>query len=99
MKVGRSNEPLRPDALTTGTAQSRTPVAKSKDAAGGTTRVSAPGAGTTVDQLGAQLGTADFNPAKVDEVRNAIAEGRFKVDAKVVADRLVAASADATGKR
>jgi negative regulator of flagellin synthesis FlgM len=99
MKVGRSNEPLRPDALTTVGTQSRTTATKAKDATGAAAGVPTPGAATTVDQLGAKLGTADFNPAKVDEVRNAISEGRFKVDAKVVADRLVAASADATGKR
>jgi negative regulator of flagellin synthesis FlgM len=54
------------------------------------------------DQRAAVLGasaTLPFNERKVEEVRKAIAEGRFPVDAKAVAERLLADSRDLFGLR
>lgn len=40
-------------------------------------------------QMGAQSGSADFDSAKVDAIRQAIREGRFSVNPEAIADRLI----------
>jgi negative regulator of flagellin synthesis FlgM len=45
--------------------------------------------GATTAQLGGLLGTPIVDAAKVAEIRQAITEGKFKIDSGVVADRLI----------
>ena len=40
-----------------------------------------------------------FDVKKVEEIRNAIAEGRFKVNADAVADKLLSSVSDLLGKK
>ncbi|WP_298927240.1 flagellar biosynthesis anti-sigma factor FlgM [uncultured Ramlibacter sp.] len=47
-------------------------------------------AGTAISQ---QAGSADFDSAKVDSIRQAIREGRFSVNPEAIADRLIADAA------
>lgn len=97
MKVGNTTEnlpsgPLRP----TGTAvdASRTPAAASDELK--------PVAGTDKVELSAtsrSLGTlagagGDVRADKVAEVRKAIADGEFHVNAEVIADRMIAQAAE-----
>jgi negative regulator of flagellin synthesis FlgM len=74
-------------------------------AAGGVARTGGSIPGAEVDRVslsgGASLRTAPvdtpFDQRKVDEVRRAIAEGRFPVDAKRVAEVLLAEARDLMG--
>lgn len=54
-----------------------------------------------VSAAGAQLnsGGADFDQAKVDEIRQAIRENRFQINARAIADRLIADAAALLGPR
>jgi negative regulator of flagellin synthesis FlgM len=49
-------------------------------------------------QLESRFG-GEFDAKKVEEVRNAIAEGRFKVDSGAVADRLLASVGELLGRK
>lgn len=56
----------------------------------------------TVSAAGAQLGAlsgGDFDHAKVDQIRQAIREGRFQVNAGAIADRLIADATALLGPR
>jgi negative regulator of flagellin synthesis FlgM len=76
--------------------------------AGGPASASAP-AGASTDQvdvsaMGTQMsaaagGSADFDSAKVDAIRQAIREGRFTVNPGAIADRLIADAAALLGPR
>ncbi|MBL0423322.1 flagellar biosynthesis anti-sigma factor FlgM [Ramlibacter sp. AW1] len=46
-----------------------------------------------------QAGGEDFDSAKVQAIRQAIAEGRFQVDAGAIADRLIAEATALLGPR
>jgi negative regulator of flagellin synthesis FlgM len=105
MKIGMTPDPLRPDRLSTGDSRPAT----GKTQAGGTSAARTTGTSSTgstgsatqsasLGQLGASMATADFDARKVDEVRAAISEGRFKVDSNVVADGLLQSAADAAGR-
>ena len=50
-------------------------------------------------QLETQFAGSDFDAAKVAEVRQAIADGRFKVDVNAVADRLLSSVAELLGRK
>ncbi len=100
MKITNTNEPLRPDRVSTGkgasvtTAKSNTgePVAEA-------TRVQLSDLGSKLAQLETQFAGSDFDAKKVEEIRSAIAEGRFKVNADAVADKLLSSVSDLLGKK
>jgi negative regulator of flagellin synthesis FlgM len=52
-----------------------------------------------LSQLETQFSQSSFDTAKVSEVRTAIAEGRYQVDASVVADKLLASAAQLAGRK
>ena len=88
-----------------GTAGADRPGAagKTDDAAGATAAV--PTASVHLDgrsrmqSLRDRMGTGDVvDHAKVERVTKALAEGKFKVDSAVVADRLVQGAVDLLGK-
>ena len=58
---------------------------------------------TTLSAAGAQIsalaGSADFDQAKVDAIRQAIREGRFSVNAEAIADRLIYEASALLGPR
>lgn len=97
MKIGASS-PIDLQALADHAP--RTGTAASASSANGV-------AATTTDRVdvsaaGAQLnaaGSGDFDQAKVDEIRQAIRENRFQINARAIADRLIADAAALLGPR
>jgi len=94
MKINQTGKPL--PANSAGESTARSPAAKS----GGQPGSPAPAADSTSVQLGAtgsQLRELESSIAsasvvdsqKVSEIKQAISEGRFQVNAEVVADRLI----------
>ncbi len=100
IKIGSTyNVPPLTDAVTPGhagaargasTTQAGVPAGASEDKA----TLSAAGA-----QISALAGSADFDQAKVDAIRQAIREGRFSVNAEAIADRLIYEASALLGPR
>jgi negative regulator of flagellin synthesis FlgM len=54
---------------------------------------------TRLNDLEAQLsGSKEFDPAKVDAIKQAIRDGHFKINSEVVADRLIESAKLMLGK-
>ncbi len=51
-----------------------------------------------LSQLDAQFAQSDFNAAKVNEITSAIASGSYRVNAGVIAEKLVATAATLAGR-
>ena len=99
MKIGPSNtDGIRNDGKTVGPDRSPTvrPGAGSDPVSGpaAVDRVSLSGGSAA---LAGSNGPMPFDDKKVEEVRRAIAEGRFPVDAKRVAEELLADARDLLG--
>ena len=97
MKIDKSSTPLPP--LSSGEAKARAPIAKPGDS------TPPPATSSTSVNLGktsAQLrsmesslaNTPSVNASKVAEIKQAISEGRFQVNASVVADSLIKSVTD-----
>ena len=102
MKITNSTAPLRTDRVQGTGADARTHGANESNAGqpvAETTKVQLSDMATKLSQLETQFGSGDFDAKKVAEVKAAIAEGRFKVNADAVADKLMASVADLLGKR
>lgn len=97
MKIGNS-----PDASASSTKVEQRPAARKPEASGGsdvarTAATSAPAPSTQVAisstaKLAASGGGADdgsFDAAKVDRIAKAISEGKFTINARAIADKLV----------
>lgn len=97
MKIDKSIKPLLPTSV--GEGRARTPAAKPEDntssAAASSTSVNL---GTTSAQLrsmgSSMANTPSVNASKVAEIKQAISEGRFQVNASVVADNLIKSVTD-----
>ena len=85
---GKNVGPERPSTVRGGSASDPAQPTSAVD------RVSL--SGERVALAGGQ-GTSPFDEKKVEEVRRAIAEGRFPVDAKAVAEKLLADARDLLG--
>ncbi len=100
IKIGSTyNLPPVTDAVTTGgTGAARGASAGKAGAPAGAAEdkatLSAAGA-----QISALAGSADFDQAKVDAIRQAIREGRFSVNAEAIADRLIYEASALLGPR
>jgi negative regulator of flagellin synthesis FlgM len=97
MKITNSSEPLRPDRVGP-VADSRPGVSKAGEPIAETERVQVSDLAARLNQLESQFG-GNFDAKKVEEVRTAIAEGRFKVNTEAVADRLLSSVAELLGKK
>ena len=97
MKITRTTEPTRAE--------------RAQPNKGGATRSSGaatqPGPGSSVQsadaagrltQLETQFSQSGFDAGKVSEIRNAISEGRYQVNAGAVADKLLASAAQLAGR-
>lgn len=63
----------------------------------GTARTAAATDEVAVSAMGARMGagsSADFDAAKVDAIKQAIRDGKFTVNAEMIADRLIADARD-----
>lgn len=98
MKITNTSEPLRTDRVSAPN-DSRTSTMRGTEPVAETERVQLSDLGSKLSQLEGQFNGADFDTKKVEEIRNAIAEGRFKVNADAVADKLLASVSDLLGKR
>jgi negative regulator of flagellin synthesis FlgM len=97
MKITNTSEPLRPDRVGPA-ADSRPGVSKAGEPIAETERVQVSDLAARLNQLESQFG-GNFDAKKVEEVRTAIAEGRFKVNTEAVADRLLSSVAELLGKK
>jgi negative regulator of flagellin synthesis FlgM len=98
MKITSTNEPLRPDRVSA-SKDSRVSTAKGGEPIAETERVQLSDLGSKLAQLETQFAGSDFDARKVEEIRNAIAEGRFKVNADAVADKLLSSVSDLLGRK
>ncbi|GAB1233236.1 flagellar biosynthesis anti-sigma factor FlgM [Ferrigenium sp. UT5] len=94
MKINQTGKPLPPSS--NGESTARSPAAKSGPAGAGTaiapdsTRVHLGTTGAQLRELESSIASAPVvNSQKVSEIKQAISEGRFQVNAEVVADRLI----------
>lgn len=98
MKITNTSEPLRPDRVSAPN-DARTSSARGTEPVAETERVQLSDLGARLAQLETQFSGSDFDVKKVEEVRNAIAEGRFKVNADAIADKLLASVSELLGKK
>jgi negative regulator of flagellin synthesis FlgM len=89
MKISTTNEPLRPDRLLPQGKEARAKVSDDSAAAGETEKVQVSDMAAKLARLESRFGD-EFDARKVDEVRDAITEGRFNVNSGAVADKLIA---------
>jgi len=98
MKITSTSEPLRPDRVSAPN-DARTSTARGTEAIAETERVQLSDLGSRLSQLEGQFSGSDFDVKKVEEIRNAIAEGRFKVNTDAIADKLLASVSELLGKK
>jgi len=92
MKINGSRDGLRPDALSGG--QPARPTAPAP-AAAPSDEARVPDLSGALGQLATRLAAeGQFDQARVDEIKDAIAKGEYEVDADAVADKLVQAVRD-----
>lgn len=89
MKIGSSHELPSTEGLVRGTRTASTATAPLAGTPAATDQVNMSAAGVEL----ARAGAGDFDQAKVDAIRTAIQEGRFTVNAGVIADQLIADAA------
>ncbi len=98
MKVNSTTELLRTDRVAA-TPDARTAATQNNQQVAEAERVQLSNLASRLTQLEAQFGTSDFDAKKVEEVRSAIAEGRFKVNTEAVADKLLNSVAELLGRK
>jgi negative regulator of flagellin synthesis FlgM len=98
MKITNTSEPLRPDRIVPA-GDARTAATRSGEPVAETEKVQLSDLASRLNQLETQFGQTDFDAKKVAEVRQAIAEGRFKVNSEAVADKLLSSVAELLGKK
>lgn len=94
MKIGQTPEPKpgvvppakRPGPETEAAAQAKT-AARATPAAGASVTVST--LGRTLEAT-RQAAASDVDQAKVEQIRSAIADGSYQVDAEAIADKMLA---------
>ena len=99
MKITRTTEATRTERTqpnSGGTARTSGTAAKPSAGSGASVRLSELG---RLSQLESQFAEAPIDAAKVSEVRSAISEGRYQVNAGAIADKLLASAADLAGRK
>ncbi|MFN3566814.1 MAG: flagellar biosynthesis anti-sigma factor FlgM [Burkholderiaceae bacterium] len=99
MKISSTSEPLRPDRVSPSNQDARAKASRPAEPVAEGEKVQVSELASRLNQLESQFSQADFDVKKVEEVRAAIAEGRFKVNAEAVADKLLASVADLLGAK
>jgi negative regulator of flagellin synthesis FlgM len=103
MKITKTVDPARTDrAKPTAGSSARSTGAATQTAAGSsgdTGRVQLSDLSSRLSQLETQFPQSSFDAAKVSEIRAAIAEGRYQVNAGAVADKLIATAAQLAGRK
>lgn len=99
MKITNSTEIFTKDPLTgksTTASPSKTTVPQSASAGTSATLSSL---GGTLATLQTELAQPAFDAGKVDEIKQAIRDGKFQVNADAVADKLIASAQDVLARR
>ena len=103
MKITRTTESPRADRAQPSTSNAArstgTATQPSASNSGDSGRVQLSALSSRLNELETQFSQSSFDAAKVSEVRNAIAEGRYQVNASVVADKLLASAAQLASRR
>ena len=102
MKITRTTEPTRAERTqpsTTGGAARSTGAATQSTPSSSGASVQLSGQSTRLSQLETQFPQSSFDAAKVSEIRSAIADGRYQVNAGAVADKLLASAAQLAGRK
>jgi negative regulator of flagellin synthesis FlgM len=102
MKITRTTEPPRAERAQPSTGNAARSTGAATPAAtnsGDSGRVQLSALSSRLNELETQFSQSSFDAAKVSEVRNAIAEGRYQVNASVVADKLLASAAQLASRR
>lgn len=99
MKISSTSEPLRPDRVSPSNPEARATAGRPAGTVAEAEKVQLSELASRLNQLESQFAQSDVDVKKVEEVRAAIAEGRFKVNAEAVADKLLASVAELLGKK
>ncbi len=100
MKITRTSEPTRAERTQpTAGGTARSSGAAAQRAAGSNGRVQISDLSNRLNQLESQFPDASFDANKVSEIRSAIAEGRYQVNAGAVADKLLASAEQLTSRK
>ena len=99
MKISSTSEPLRPDRVSPPNQQPRTVGGRRTEPVTEAERVQLSTLASRLNELESQFSQSDFDVKRVEEVRAAIAEGRFKVNADAVAAKLLASVTELLGKK
>jgi negative regulator of flagellin synthesis FlgM len=100
MKITRTSEPTRAERTQPNSSgPSRSKGAAAQPATGSTGSVQLSDLSTRLSQLETQFSQSSFDVKKVSEIQSAIAEGRYQVNAGVVADKLLASAAQLAGRK
>lgn len=100
MKITRTSEPTRTDrAQPNAGSTTRSTGAATQPAASSSGSVQLSGMSARMNQLETQFPQGSFDGQKVSEIRSAIAEGRYQVNAGAVADKLLASAAQLAGRK
>jgi negative regulator of flagellin synthesis FlgM len=100
MKINRTAEPTRAErAQPSAGGAARSSGRATQPAASGSGRVQLSELSSRLNQLESQFPQSSLDAAKVSEIRAAIAEGRYQVNAGAVADKLLASAAQLAGRR
>ncbi len=99
MKITNATEVFSKDPLT-GKSTTASP-AKTEVAASTESRTSATlsSLGGTLATLQTELAQPAFDTARVDEIKQAIRDGKFEVNSEAVADKLIASAQDVLARR
>jgi negative regulator of flagellin synthesis FlgM len=100
MKITRTSEATRPERTQPNAGgTSRSSGAAAQPATSSSGRVQLSDQSARLNQLETQFSQSSFDVNKVTEIRSAIAEGRYQVNAGVVADKLLASAAQLAGRK
>ena len=98
MKINNLTDSLRLDRTTGANGQPQPAAAATGTAATGS-KVELSDLAARLSQLETQFANSDFDAKKVEEIRTAITEGRFTVDAGSGADKLLASVDELLGRK
>ncbi len=99
MKITRTSEPTRAERTQPNAGGAARSTAAAAQPAGNAGRVQLSELSNRLNQLETQFPQGSFDAQKVSEIRNAIAEGRYQVNAGAVADKLIATAAQLAGRK
>lgn len=98
MKIHGSTDPLRPERSGGGKTDAARPAAGTPSAESAS--VSLSDLASRLQSLESEMAAgAPFDAVRVDEIKQAIRDGQFKVNAEVVADRLIESMKELLAKK